>query len=380
MKGGIFLVQNDDRLIEMTEHSYDSEDILQSLLEKHPNLLAGDQINEIEPRRWILVSRELSIPIEEDASGRFSVDHLLLDQDGIPTFVEVKRSSDTRIRREVIGQMLDYVANAVAYLTVDSIRAEFIQTCTERELNPDIELQNFLDPNTSTDDFWQTVKTNLRAGKIRMLFVADEIPAELRRVVEFLNEQMDSAEVLAVEIKQYVGEGLKTLVPRVIGKTAVAERTKRTARAKKQWDEDSFFQELEGKCSDEDVRVARKILDWVKENTDDIWWGKGGVQGSFIPMVSQANNNYTFIAVWTYGNIEFQFQHMRKWQPFSQAEKQKELLDQLNRIPGISFSSDSITRRPSLSLTVFQDRANLERFFSVFKWVVKEYRNVSGDN
>jgi len=32
---------------------------------------------------------------------------------------------------------------------------------------------------------------------IRMLFVADRIPAELRRIVEFLNEQMDPAEVLA---------------------------------------------------------------------------------------------------------------------------------------------------------------------------------------
>ncbi len=207
-----------------------------------------------------------------------------------------------------------------------------------------------------------------------MLFVADEIPAELRRVVEFLNEQMDSAEVLAVEIKQYVGEGLKTLVPRVIGKTAVAERTKGTASAKKQWDESSFFQELERKRGTEDVRVARQILDWAKENTDDIWWGKGSIQGSFLPMVSQANNNYTFIAVWTYGNIEFQFQHMRKWQPFSQAEKQVELLDQLNQIPGISFSSDLITRRPSVSLTIFQDRENLVRLFSVFEWVVEEYR------
>ena len=28
-----------------------------------------------------------------------------------PTLVEVKRSSDTRIRREVVGQMLDYAAN-----------------------------------------------------------------------------------------------------------------------------------------------------------------------------------------------------------------------------------------------------------------------------
>jgi len=87
MKGGINLVQEDDQLIEMTEQSYDSEDILQSLLEKHPNLLAGDQINEIEPRRWILVSRELYISIEEDASGRFIIDHLLLNQDDIPTLI-----------------------------------------------------------------------------------------------------------------------------------------------------------------------------------------------------------------------------------------------------------------------------------------------------
>jgi ribosomal protein L30E len=34
------------------------------------------------------------------------------------------------------------------------------------------------------------VDANLRAGKVRLVFVADEIPAELRRVVEFLNSQM----------------------------------------------------------------------------------------------------------------------------------------------------------------------------------------------
>ncbi len=47
-----------------------------------------------------------------------------------------------------------------------------------------------------------------------MLFVADEIPFQLRRIVEFLNAQMSEAEVLAViEVKQYVGQGLQTLVP-----------------------------------------------------------------------------------------------------------------------------------------------------------------------
>ena len=85
----------------MQEAPYDSESLLQKLLADHPDLLAGDQINAEEPRRWLLITREMAVPGEQDGAGRWSLDHLFLDQDAIPTLVEVKRSSDTRIRREV---------------------------------------------------------------------------------------------------------------------------------------------------------------------------------------------------------------------------------------------------------------------------------------
>ncbi|HEV2126472.1 MAG TPA: hypothetical protein VGW38_27250 [Chloroflexota bacterium] len=35
--------------------------------------------------------------------------------------------------------------------------------------------------------------------------MADEIPPDLQRIVEFLNAQMSPAEVLAIEIRQYIG-------------------------------------------------------------------------------------------------------------------------------------------------------------------------------
>jgi len=60
--------------------------------------------------------------ISEEGGDCWFVDHLLIDQDGIPTLVEVKRSTDTRIRREVVGQMLDYAANAVVYWPVETIK------------------------------------------------------------------------------------------------------------------------------------------------------------------------------------------------------------------------------------------------------------------
>ena len=44
--------------------------------------------------------------------------------------------------------------------------------------------------NDTADAFWQKVSANLQNGKLRLLFVADEIPTELQRVVEFLNEQL----------------------------------------------------------------------------------------------------------------------------------------------------------------------------------------------
>ncbi len=188
-------------LVEMTEQPYGTEELLQKLLADYPNLLAGDQIDRDVPRRWLLVSREVSLASEEDGAGRWSVDHLFLGQDAVPTIVEVKRSTDTRIRREVVGQMLDYAANAVVYWPVERLQAQFEANREEYE-QALIELLG--DAEVSPEQFWQKVKTNLQAGKVRLIFVSDEIPTELRRIVEFLNQQMDPAEVLAVEIKQYV--------------------------------------------------------------------------------------------------------------------------------------------------------------------------------
>lgn len=148
----------------------------------------------------MLVSRELGISDKQDGNARFALDHLFLDQDAIPTLVEVKRCSDSRARREVVAQMLDYAANAVLYLPVEGIRTAFEKTCAENGVEPEQALMNSLGKDVPAD-FWDRVKTNLQAGNIRLVFVADEIPSELRRIVEFLNGQMNSAEVLALEVK-----------------------------------------------------------------------------------------------------------------------------------------------------------------------------------
>lgn len=231
MTRNIYLIDDAGSLKAMTEQRYESELLLQDMLEQFPEIMGGEQFgSESESRRWLLVSREVEVPGEEGGSGRWYLDHLFLDQDGVPTLVEVKRSTDTRIRREVVGQMLDYAANAVVYWPLETIRAKF-EAVHASEGEDYAQLIGDLVGESSgegdpIEEFWSRVSTNLRAGRIRMIFVADEIPPELRRIVEFLNGQMSPAEVSAIEIRQFVGQGIKTLVPTVVGQTVAAEQAK----------------------------------------------------------------------------------------------------------------------------------------------------------
>ncbi len=205
----------------MEENSYSSEDKIQKLISEYPSLLAGDQMGGTDGKCWLLITREYNIPDKRESGGSWSIDHLFLDSEGIPTFVEVKRGEDPRVRRKVIGQMLDYVSHAVAHESGHNLRRHFEDQYGRK--NAVKRVAEFIGGNDDdrdlTQEFWDGVDTNLRAGRVRMLFVADKMPPELRSVIEFLNEQMGSVEVLGVEIKRYSGENDDILVPSLVGNT-----------------------------------------------------------------------------------------------------------------------------------------------------------------
>ncbi len=220
----IYHLNEHGNLEPMTEERFALEDKLQELVAKYPKLLSGEQMDPNNPRRWILIGREQGIADIVGGSERWSLDHLLIDQDAIPTLVEAKRSENSEIRRSIVGQMMDYAAHATQTWGIADIRQAFEERCKSEGTDPSEELTILLQPDDEPDveRFWQDVETNLRSAHLRLLFVADSIPSELARVVEFLNEQMPRTEVLAVEVKQFAGEKGSTLVPRVIGRTASA--------------------------------------------------------------------------------------------------------------------------------------------------------------
>jgi len=278
MGSGIFL-RDGDSLTEMQSTTVLLEDELQQLLAQFPELLG---LRPNEPVRLVLVEREAGLPSSPDGAARWSIDHLFLDQDGVPTIVEVKRGDNTQIRREVVGQMLDYAANAIAFWPVETIRAKF-EAKFVGELKPEIELRERLGID-NVDDFWTHVRDNLATGKLRLLFVADSIPDELKRIVEFLNNQMSRTEVLAVEIKQYQHGGKVAIMPRVFGESSMSSQAKGNVSRSRAtpWTWDEFREVLQTNKGLEAVKSAKRLLDRAHEANLRVVWGRGPTFGSFI--------------------------------------------------------------------------------------------------
>ena len=388
--GAIFVLKGDDELVEMRQEGYLLEAHLQDLLAKYPSLLAGDGVNPSAPRRWLLVRKEAGLADREDGGARWALDHLFLDQDAVPTLVEVKRSTDTRIRREVVGQMLDYAANAVVYLPIEQLQAWFDDRCRQEGRAAAEIMAEALGSEVEPDAFWLAAKTNLQAGRIRLVFVADEIPPELQRIVEFLNGQMDPAEVLAIAIPQYVGRDgsgndMKTLVPTVIGRTADAERKKSAGRGPgRQWDEDAFYAGLP-----EGGDVARALQAWaVDGGVVRVVFGKGGGVGAMHFHTDAFGRFYPLFSVYHpfseagVARVELGFATWRNRPVLSDEAVRRRFVERLNTIQGVDIPIEKAGGNPTFPLMVLADAGARGAFTEAFADLVGDLRRAehpSGD-
>ena len=346
------------------------EDELQSLVARYPELLAGDD-EAAANRRWLLIRREQGIAAGDGEADRFSLDHLFVDQDGVPTLVEVKRAADTRTRREVVAQMLDYAANAQSFLDPAALRASFE---AEHGESDDV-TQEALGAETDPDTLWTKFASNLRAGNLRLVFLADQIPTELRTLIEFLNEQFSSIEVYGIEVGTFESDGHRVIRTRTIGQTQTARANKQT-RASRTWDRGSWLADLEARTSPEVAAVARRILAFADERGLVEIYGKGAVTTS-VQLGLKDESAYCFpFLIYNGGGIEVGFQWMMgmPYKPFDQEDKRRELRDRLQQIPGLELPIDKIEKRPGFSMGLLLDEDAYRIFEDTFSWALEQAR------
>lgn len=169
-----------------SSHPFDNEDQLQKVVADNPTLLCFDGDAPLA-----LVTREFSLP------GAGSLDVLMVDSEGLPVPIECKLARNPQSRREVVGQIVDYVS-ILTSLTVDELDHAVDGKLEEA-------LRTFDSQTADSKDFerrWQQVGTSLRAGQARYVIVIDEVPQDLDRIIRFLIQRSE-LDIRLVQISRY---------------------------------------------------------------------------------------------------------------------------------------------------------------------------------
>jgi hypothetical protein len=374
---GVFLLQGSDTLVAMEPTEFVKEDHFQELVSRFPELLVGDQIDPEDPRRWILVNREQTISTGEVGGPSWAIDLVFLDQDGIPTLVEIKRKSDSRLRREVVGQMLDYAANCISYWSAESLKLSFETMCAATARSSNGLLSELLQDGQTEEQFWSRVTTNLEARKIRLLFVADEIPIEIRRVVEFLNSQMSQTEVLAVELRQFASGELRTIVPTVHGHSPT--KPGRVASISRRWDEKTLFEKLSQTVGAKELAFAHEIYNWMRKDGKRLLnYGTGRENGSVYPVFKPAGVPINPVYLSTDGKVWIQFGSLKNKPVFGDLAARAILMQHFNEIPGVKLTEADLARYPSIPLSVIStDPQGPSKFLNALKWMEQQIGNAT---
>ena len=272
---------------------------LQELLEKNWDLLPGDLIagTDNQPLRWAMIKREA--PVESPLSGeaRWSLDFLFADDQAIPTFVECKLHKNPEGRREIIGQMFEYVANAQHYWNIDTLKS-FVPLDFERHIW-----------NRQVDEYFTEVLDNLKRGKVRMVFFMDQAPRELKSTVMFLNQALTEAEVMIVEARHFRLGDKKFVVPSLFGYTEQvrADKEKRIEKlagtgsnGSGKWTLEQFNKAIEA-LDPGTGDALRKLRDYVLDQKFDLNWGRGkyGSMNVILPHLSSKS----LFSIYTLGGI-----------------------------------------------------------------------------
>jgi len=248
------------------------------------------------------------------AVGSWSLDFLLIDQYGVPTLVEAKLAENPDSRRAVVGQIIEYATNASEYWSGGRLREKAIDYW--RDKGKDIEeiMSKLLsDDKPDTEAFWKLVDKNLTENRIRLIIATDELRPEVRKIIEFLNRETKTIEILGLEIKCFGSESKHVaLVPSIIGQSQVVAEQKSTASQKRLWDYDELQEFYEGMDNKLRAKRLKKVLDWAK-SLDVLMVDKKLGQsfsiknkwGKRLMTFWQRGQVYTFIHLKYYdGNIE----------------------------------------------------------------------------
>lgn len=195
---------------------------IQDLIHQIPEFVSIEDLEPGEPNLRVCIK----VPSGGDSQGDGGI--IGIDENGKITIMECKIANDSAIRRQIVGQAMEYAARLweMSYEEFDSM----VLDSEGRSL---VELMRERIPaeEWSEEGFRNAVASALQHGKFRLVMTVQGLSDELRRTMKFLNARGPFAfETYAVQMQYFTDGQVEIVVPRVVspaemGRRASTERT-----------------------------------------------------------------------------------------------------------------------------------------------------------
>ena len=345
------LIINGDNVRALEETEFAEESKLQDYLKDYPALIPLEDVGE-GASELICIGKEVAVP-----SG--AIDLLFIDKDGLLTVIETKLVKNPEIRREVIGQIIEY-ASYISRWSADKVYA-----IANAYLKSDLDefMLNKYPEGFSADDFRSNIEQNLESGRIRLIIATNKFVEPLQATVTFLNSY-SKFDILLLEVSSFGGKEKEKVL------TSSLHGGKTSPPPPKQWDLPSFMADAGKKCKQVEVETMYKIYNFVTETigrtekSDKLYWGSGARSGTFAYYKQWHGKFVTLFTVCSDGYIDFSFPPMRNHG--IPAEVLDSMRTYLNSISGIHFgdeySDKDNTKYPRIRIKDLIDVENLDKF------------------
>lgn len=319
---------------EPTEFGYESENALQEILFNHPTLVPG-------------VNSE-SVACKEFQSGVGPADVLIVDTEGSLTLVECKLTSNAQIRREIIGQVLDY-ASRLWQMTINDFEDAWRRA------------SGYQSPFELLDDsdgrIRAGVSENLSVGRFNLVLAVDGLNDDLRRIVEFLNEiTKPSTGIVVVEFTRVRDGDTEILIPREYGTELVEAKNAAVIGGRPAWTVEQFTRWIHDH-DPQSTGVYEALISALTDSGFVVGGGKARTPSLYAQITIPGMGRKYPIAMYTDaqrgGLLEIRFSDFN-----SSPSAVDRFAEAVSSVPGVPLSLEEIRdagyrRRPSIPFREF---------------------------
>lgn len=295
----VIITKNGKNAKRIDSSSFDYEANLQKYIDDNPEVIPMYQISE--DIRVLVLAREFP-------TNSGPIDALGIDQNGEIYIIETKfyRNSD---KRTVCAQALDYGASLwkssvdfsdFIYQIDNYLSKKDGSNCIDK-------VKSFYELET-TDELFEKIKDNLNHGNFKFIVLMDQLDTRLKDLILFIN-QNSNFNFYAVEFEYYKYEDMEIIIPKLYGAEVKKSLASTKSESRRSWDENTFWEDAQGKLTEEQLQAFREFYDFAKKYADEITWGTGSVCGSFNPKHSKISSR-SFFTFFSNGTMNINFGYL----------------------------------------------------------------------